>query len=148
MSNIKALGQYIKDLSFEIPNSPQVFLKPQDKPNIGLTINIDAQKINEELYEVSLKIIADATSNEERVFICEVAYAGIFSITDAEPSEIEKILLIDCSTLLFPFARRIIANNTIDSGFPPLMIDPVNFTDLFNRRDKAKTSPPVNDTTN
>lgn len=147
MPNIKVLSQYIKDLSFEVPNSPNVFLKEQAKPEIAVTIDIDAQKINDTLYEVTLKIIADAQADDEKVFICEVAYSGIFSVENIGDNDIEQILVVYCPNLLFPFARRIIANNTIDSGFPPLMINPIDFGDLFQRR-KEQEAQTMNETTN
>lgn len=148
MPNIKVFGQYIKDLSFEVPNSPEIFLKPQEKPDIELSINIDATKVADQHYEVTLKIVADASSKGDKVFICEIAYSGIFSITDAEEEELEKVLLIYCPNMLFPFVRRIVANNTIDGGFPPLMLDLIDFTDLYNKRKKAVESEPINDTAN
>lgn len=147
-TNIKILGQYIKDLSFEVPNSPEIFLNPQDKPNIDLSINIDAKKIADELFEVTLKICADASSNKKRAFLCEVSYSGIFSIQNAEDDTIEQALLIYCPNLLFPFIRRIIANNTIDGGFPPLMLELIDFTDLYNKRRQAVDSAPINNTKN
>jgi preprotein translocase subunit SecB len=149
MSNIKVLGQYVKDLSFEVPNSPAIFLNPQGKPDISLVINIDAQKISDELYEVSLKISADATEKNKRSFLCELSYAGIFSITNVEDDMIEQILLIYCPNLLFPFVRRIISSNTIDAGFPPLMLDQIDFADLYAKRQKsAAAAAPASDTTN
>lgn len=148
MPNIKVLSQYIKDLSFEVPNSPQIFLGEQQKPDIAVTIDIDAQKIHNDLYEVTLKIIADAQANDERVFICEVAYSGIFSVENVGDHNIEQILVVYCPNLLFPFARRIIANNTLDSGFPPLMINPIDFGELYTRRKNTQETQPANDTTN
>jgi len=149
MTNIKILGQYIKDLSFEVPNSPEIFLTPQDKPNIEISINIDAKKIAEELFEITLKICADASSAKKRSFLCEVSYSGIFSIQEpAEEEDLERILLIYCPNILFPFVRRIIANNTVDGGFPPLMIDLIDFTDLYEKRRKAVAATPVNNTKN
>jgi len=143
MSNIKILGQYVKDLSFEVPSSPEIFLNPQEKPDIAISINIDAKKLSDDLYEISLKISADASADKKRIFVCEVIYSGIFSIQNVEDDMMEQILLIYCPNLLFPFARRIIANNTIDGGFPPLMLDPIDFTDLYNRRQEAVAATPV-----
>ena len=134
MSNIKVISQYIKDLSFETPASPEIFLEGHGKPNIELSIDIDAKKISDEIYEITLKILANASSNSTKIFICEIAYAGIFSIQKIEDEMMEQILLIYCPNLLFPFLRRIIANLTIDSAFPPLMIDPIDFADLYSKR--------------
>ncbi|NBV07213.1 MAG: protein-export chaperone SecB [Proteobacteria bacterium] len=148
MSNIKILSQYIKDLSFEVPNAPQIFFNSQEKPNIELSINIDATKIGDNIFEVSLKISADAKSNEQRTFLCEIVYAAAFSISEAEGETLEQILLIYCPNLIFPFLRRIVANLTSDSGFPPLMLDLIDFAALYQRRKLAADSTPINDTRN
>ena len=138
MSNIKILSQYIKDLSFEVPSAPGIFLQDNQKPDINLSIDIDAKKITEEMvYEVTLKISAEAKSGEQNVFICEASYSGIFLLTDISTDEIEQILLIYCPNILFPFIRRIITNIVIDGGFPPLMIEPINFAELYQKRQEA-----------
>ncbi|MBM5782990.1 MAG: protein-export chaperone SecB [Pelagibacterales bacterium] len=150
MSNIKIIGQYIKDLSFEVPNAPKVFLSQQPKPDISISINIDAVKVSEEnLFEVSLRITADAVANKERLFLCEVVYSGVFAIQNSVEEEmLEQILLIYCPNLLFPFIRKVIASNTVDGGFPPLMLDPIDFADLYDKRKKATSSTPISDTKN
>jgi len=148
MSNIKVISQYIKDLSFETPHSPDIFLANQGKPDIELSIDIDAKKISDEIYEVILKISANATTKEKKIFLCEVSYAGLFSLQNIEAEMIEQILLIYCPSLIFPFIRRLIANLTSDSGFPPLMIDPIDFTDLYSKRRKLTDSEPISDTKN
>lgn len=148
MSNIRVVSQYIKDLSFEAPSAPQVFLTQQTKPDIELSINIDANKISEELFEVSLKIHADAKGEGKRIFLCEIVYGATFSISEAESEMLEQILLIYCPNLIFPFLRRIVANITADGGFPPLMLDPIDFAALYQRRKMAEESQPVNDTKN
>ena len=88
MSNIKVLTQYIKDLSFEIPNAPQIFLNNQEKPNIGISVDIDAKKIANDAYEIALKIKADAKVAEETLFICEVAYCGIFALQNIDENRV------------------------------------------------------------
>ncbi len=148
MSNIRVLTQYIKDLSFEAPNTPQIFFNQDAKPDISLSIDIDAKKIGEETFEVTLKISADAKVNEQRSFLCEIVYGGAFSITQVENDMLEQILLIYCPNLLFPFLRRIVSNLTTDGGFPPLMLDPIDFAALYQRRKMATESEPVNDTKN
>ena len=136
MSKIKVIRQYIKDLSFEIPTAPQIFLTPVDKPQIDLSVDIDVKKLNETAFEVSLKVGADA--NKKDLFICEVEYAGIFNIEDIEPEVMEQILLVYCPNILFPFVRKIVANCTMDGGFSPLMLDPIDFADLYAKR-KSQT---------
>lgn len=149
MSNIRVLAQYIKDLSFEAPNTPQIFFnQTATKPDISLSIDIDAKKIGDDLFEVTLKISADAKVEDQRSFLCEIVYGGAFSITDTENEMLEQILLIYCPNLLFPFLRRIISNLTTDGNFPPLMLDPIDFAALYQRRKLASSSEPVNDTKN
>lgn len=148
MSNIKVISQYIKDLSFETPNAQTVFLNPAVKPDIELSINIDASKIAEEIFEVSLKISADAKNENQRIFLCEIVYGAVFSIKNIEADMLEQILLIYCPNLIFPYLRRIVTNLTSDGGFPPLMLDPIDFADLYNRRKLAADSTPINDTKN
>jgi len=140
MSDIRINSQYAKDLSFEVPNSPDIFLTPTTKPNIDLSIDIDAKRLSVNTFEVILKINATAKGGENDgdkvIFICELSYAGIFVLNEKiqDQKEIEEILLIYCPNLLFPFARKIIAGCTIDGGFPPLMLEPINFADLYQKR--------------
>jgi len=148
MSNIKVISQYIKDLSFETPTSPELFLSPQEKPDIALSIDIDAKKISAEIYEITLKITANAEAQTKKIFVCEVSYSGLFALQNIENDMIEQILLIYCPNLLFPFIRRIISNLTIDGGFPPLMIDPIDFSDLYSKRKAVVDSKPINNTKN
>jgi preprotein translocase subunit SecB len=148
MSNIKIISQYIKDLSFELPSAPQAFLTPQDKPDISLSIDIDAKKISDELYEVTLKILADAKIKGEKFFLCEISYAGLFSLQKIEAEMLEQILLIYCPNLLFPFLRRIVSNLTTDGGLAPLMLDPIDFAALYARRKAVSNSEPVSNTKN
>ncbi len=148
MSNIRIISQYIKDLSFNLPNSPQVFLSPQDKPNINLSIDIDAKKVSNEIYEIILKISADAKIKNEQFFNCSVSYAGAFELKNIEGDMLEQVLLIYCPNLLFPFLRRIIANITTDAGIAPLMLDPIDFAQLYSRRKAAANAAPINDTKN
>lgn len=140
MSNVKINSQYVKDLSFEVPGAPEVFLTAAVKPNISLSIDIDAKKLSVNAFEVSLKIKAKAEGNEKVIFLCEVEYAGIFTIDEkiTDKEAIEEILLIYCPNILFPFARKIISGCTIDGGFPPLMLEPIDFTDLYRKRSSSK----------
>ncbi len=148
MSNIKTISQYIKSLNFDLPNSPQIFLNPQDKPNIDLSIDLDARKISDNFFEVTLKISADAKIQDQQFFNCEIHYAGLFSLQQIEGEMLEQVLLIYCPNLLFPFIRRIIANLTSDSGISPLMLEPIDFAQLYARRKEASKATPINDTKN
>ena len=131
---IHVLGQYIKDLSFENPSAPRS-LRPSDKPpTLDVNVNVNARPQSQTEFEIELKLDARAVRGEETLFIVEVVYAGLFQIRNVPPEHIQPLVLIECPRLLFPFARQIIADATRQGGFPPLMIDPVDFTALYRRR--------------
>lgn len=127
-------AQYIKDLSFENPAAPSSLLPQDAPPKIELTVDIQAQKLQEEVFEVSLHITAKATVEKGPLFLLDLTYAGIFTIGEIPDNQKELVLLVYCPTMIFPFARRIIADVSRDGGFPPLMIDPVDFAALYHRR--------------
>ena len=126
---MRVLGQYVKDLSFENPGHGPV----QAQPNIDLGIDVGAtpHKDGDGLFEVSLKLSARALSEQNVLFLCELDYAGLFQLQNVQANQVEPMLLIECPRLLFPFARRIIAEITREGGFPPLLIDPVDFVQLY-----------------
>ena len=133
-AGIHVLGQYIKDLSFENPNAPRS-LRPSDKPpKLDVNVNVNARPQSQTEFEIELKLEAKAERGEETLFITEVTYAGIFRIRNVAQEHIHPILLIECPRLLFPFARQIIADATRQGGFPPLMIDPIDFAQLYRQR--------------
>lgn len=138
MTNIKIAKQYIKDLFIKVPNAPQVFVNTQNKPNIDISIDIDARKISEMAYEVVLSL--KANGNESKLFESYVNYAGLFYLeSEVEASDLEEILLIHCPRLLFPFARSILSGITADAGFAPLMLDPIDFDSLYQKRKQSIT---------
>ena len=129
--------QYIKDLSFEVPNAPGIFGKMmQNQPDVAVNVDVDAQKLAEKQFEVVLKIRADCKVGEDVAFICELAYGGIFEI-NVPDEHIEPMLLIECPRMLFPFARHIVANTTRDGSFPPMMLSPVDFASMYRARLEA-----------
>lgn len=135
---IHVLGQYIKDLSFENPGAP-ASLRPSDKaPKLDVNVNVNARPQSsvppQTEFEVELKLDARATRGDETLFIVEVVYAGLFQIRNVPPEHVHPLLLIECPRLLFPFARQVIADATRQGGFPPLMIDPVDFATLYRQR--------------
>lgn len=153
MSNVKIISQYIKEVNFKINNTPEIFLEKNHKPDINLGIDLDAKKISDEKetsnYEITLKINAQATSNNQQEFFnCTLEYAGIFNIGKIEQSMLEQVLLIYCPNLLFPFTRRIITNLSTDAGLAPLMLDPIDFALLYNKRKQVANQEPVSDTKN
>jgi preprotein translocase subunit SecB len=131
-------GQYVKDLSFEVPGAPAIFAEMQGQnPDIPIHVDINAQKLAENTFEVTLHLKIEARLPDARpVFIVELAYGGIFTVNVA-PEHVQAMLLIECPRLLFPFARTIVADMTRDGGFPPLMIQPIDFVQLFRARMEA-----------
>lgn len=129
---VRVLAQYIKDLSFENPGNAGV----QSQPNINLGIDVGATPHAEGngMYEVSLKFSAEARTTDQVLFIIELDYAGIFQFDVADQAIAEQVLLIECPRMLFPFARRVIADISRDGGFPPLMVDPVDFVALYQQQ--------------
>lgn len=129
------IAQYIKDLSFENPNAPQTLqANNTERPQIDVTINVNARRVGDEGYEVELKISSTAKQNDLNAFIVELVYAGLFGIRNMPEEGVEPFLLVEAPRLLFPFARRIIADATRDGGFPPLMLDPMDFAYLYQQQ--------------
>lgn len=131
--SLNVLGQYTKDLSFESPNASQSLRSPGDNPRLDVSINVQAAGIDEDVYEVSLALEVNAKSDQGVVYNIELLYGGIFRLTGPEGDLLQRILFIDCAAILFPFARRVIADLTRDGGFPPLMLDPIDFGTLYAR---------------
>jgi preprotein translocase subunit SecB len=130
-------GQYIKDLSFENPHAPQSLIPTNNKPAIDVNVDLKAQKLQEDIYEMTLHINVHAVSADNTLFMIDLAYAGIFHLSNIPADRIEPLVLIDCPFVLFPFARRVVADITRDGGFPPLMLDPIDFQALY-LQNKAK----------
>lgn len=128
------LAQYVKDFSFENPHAPNS-LRPRDKaPEIAININVNPNPLSETDFEVELKLDAKANDGDEVMFNVELVYAGIFRLTGFPQEALQAAVLIECPRLLFPFARQIMADATRNGSFPPLMIDPVDFAQLFRQR--------------
>lgn len=132
---VGVLGQYIKDLSFENPNAPLTQQKLGDgNPKIDVNINVSARQLGEEQFEVDLKITAKATQGDTVAFVVELLYSGIFGARNLPKEALQPFLLIECPRIIFPFARRIIADVTRDGGFPPLLLEPIDFAALYRSR--------------
>lgn len=131
-------GQYIKDLSFENPNAPQSLIATNAKPHIDVSVDLRAQKLQDEVFEVTIHLGTRATAEGSTLFLAELAYSGIFQLSGIPEENLEGVLLVDCPFVLFPFARRVISDVTRDGGFPPLMLDPIDFHQLY-QQNKAKS---------
>ncbi len=130
---LRVLGQYIKDLSFENPNAP-ASLRGGGQPQIDMSIDVQARQVEPETFEVTLNLSAKAEREGDALFIVELAYAGLFQIRGVDDRAREPFLLIECPRLLFPFARRVLSDATRDGGFPPLMLEPVDFAALYRQQ--------------
>ncbi len=133
------LAQYVKDFSFENPNAPGS-LRPRDKaPEINININVNPNALSETDFEVELKLDAKAMDGDDLLFNVELVYAGIFRFTGMPQEMLQMAVLIEAPRMLFPFARQIMADATRNGSFPPLMIDPVDFAQLFQQRMAQQT---------
>lgn len=142
---VKIVGQFIKDLSFENPNVSKLIKEPGDAPNLQLSINVSATATGPELYETTIDFNALATNQHGTLYELELAYAGLFQVQNIPQQALEPFLLINCPSILFPFLRRIVADITREGGFPALALDPVDFAQLYMRRQQeiaAKSSAP------
>ncbi len=132
--NLQTVAQYLKDLSFENYNAPQSLMQSAEPPEIEVSVNLEVQNMADNVYEIDLTITATADRDDERVFLVEVVYGGLFQIQNVSQDALMPVCLIECPRLLFPFARRIIADATRDGGFPPLLVDPIDFHRLYHER--------------
>ncbi len=135
-------GQYVKDLSFEVPGAPAIYNEMQGRnPEIAIHVDINASGVAENVFEVVLHLKVEASSESKAVFIAELAYGGVFTL-HVPQEHLQAMLLIECPRMLFPFARAIVADMTRDGGFPPLMIQPIDFVQLFRSRMEAAAQQP------
>ena len=138
---LNVLAQYVKDLSFESPGAP-ASLRGRDKaPAININVNVAANQMSEKEFDVNLTLTAKASFEKDVLFNVELVYGGVFRIEGFPQEHMLPLLFIECPRLLFPFARQIIAEATRNGGFPPLMLDPIDFAQMFQQKladDQAK----------
>ena len=132
--SLNVLAQYIKDLSFENPHAPHSLRPHENSPEINININVNANPLSKTDFEVELKLEANAGEGADAMFNVELIYAGVFRLSNMPEEAVASAILIECPRLLFPFARQVVADATRNGGFPPLMIDPVDFAALFHQR--------------
>ena len=123
--------QYIKDLSFENPSAPNRSAEAERAPDIQVNVQVQVSRLDQTTFEVTLQITANARHEEKPVFLVELTYAGVFTLVGIPQEALEPTLLVECPRLLFPFARRIVADVTRDGGFPPLLLGPIDFLALY-----------------
>ncbi|HTK79617.1 MAG TPA: protein-export chaperone SecB [Rhizomicrobium sp.] len=134
---VQIVGQYVKDLSFENPAAP---MAPAARPQIDLGVDLQARRVDSEHFEVELKLRVSAKAEEKAVFLLELIYAGLFVIQNAPEEILQQFLLIEAPHIIFPFARRIVADVIRDGGMPPLMIEPIDFSALYRAKQAEQQS--------
>lgn len=135
---IRVLAQFTRDLSFENPRAPDSLRMMTTQPNIDLGVELNARGRPDGYFEVDLKLTARATRDQETAFQVELLYGGLFELTGFPEQQLELVLLIECPRFLFPFARRIIADLTAEGGFPPFMLEPIDFAAVYAARTQAQ----------
>ncbi len=134
LPRLNVLAQYVKDFSFENPNAPLSLQPSQTQPAINIQINVGMQQLSETDFEVSLKLEGKAESTDTVLFAFDLTFAGVFRLVNVPKDTLQPVLLIECPRLLFPFAREIVATAVRNGGFPPLLLDPVDFVSLYQQR--------------
>jgi preprotein translocase subunit SecB len=146
--------QYVKDLSFEVPGAPTIFTTLRAQPQVAINLDVQARRIVEggNSYEVTLMIRAEARDPNPPsagqpapiAFVAELTYAGVFTLNGIPDNAIEPVLLVECPRILFPFARNILADVSRDGGFPPVLLQPIDFVQLWqSRRAQAAEASPA-----
>ena len=130
---VRILAHFVRDLSFENVGAIEG-TAAEGAPEISVQVNLDGQNIGEDRYQVNMKLTAKAVDGEHTRFLVELDYAGIFSITNVQKEHIHPMMFIECPRLILPFARRVVADATRDGGYPPLMLDNVDFAMLYRQK--------------
>ena len=136
LPQVAGLAQYIKDLSVENPSAPAVY-QWQEQPQLDVQFNINVNKVSDEVHEVVLKIDASARSQSGVHFVVDLSYAGLFALKNVPEEALAPFMLVEAPRLLFPFARQIVASSVQDAGFPPLMLDPIDFAGIYQAQMQA-----------
>ena len=134
-ASLNVLTQYVKDLSFESPGAPRTLTQREKSPSISINVNVNANPLGGSDYDVLLTLNARAEGADKSVvFNVELVYGGVFRVQNFPQEHVLPVLFVECPRLLFPFARQIIADATRNGGFPPLMVDPIDFARMFQQR--------------
>ena len=148
MPHIGVLAQYMKDFSFENPNAPRSMAPTGQQPSINIQVNVDAGPMSGNDFEVTLRLEGKAELQGTLLFGFELAFGGVFRIQNVPAESLQPVVLIECPRLLFPFAREIVATAVRNGGFPPLLLDPIDFVGLYRQRlagtQPSPPSQPVN----
>lgn len=136
----RPVAQYIKDFSFENPSIERLLQGTGDEPNLKVEVNVNARPMADKLFESAIHFTAKAESKVGVIYEVECVYAGLFHIENMPPEQLEPFLLINCPSLTFPFLRRVLADMTREGGFPPLLLDPIDFAQLYIQRQQQLAS--------
>jgi preprotein translocase subunit SecB len=128
---------YVKDLSVEVPNAPQIYLE-REAPQIDVQLSQQSEKVDESIYHIVLTITVTAKLKEKNMFLVEVHQAGIFRIQNVPADNMEAVLEVGCPNILFPYAREVVSDVTVRAGFPPMLVNPVNFEAMYMAKMQAK----------
>lgn len=140
---VKILSQYVKDLSFENPNIRKLMAAPGDQPSLKVEVNVNAERVDGDIYESAIEFKATASNNVGTIYVLETVYAGLFKIESIPEEALEPFLLISGPTAIFPFLRRLVADVSREGGYPPLMLDPIDFAGLYMRRKQEMQAAPT-----
>ena len=139
---------YVKDLSFESPNAPDVFFLKEQEPKVDMNLKLTNKKIDDKHWEVCLEVSATVTDNKsgKTMMIVEIEHAGAFLMDNIPAEHIEQVLYVDCPTIIFPYSRQIVSQTSLEGGFMPFYMDPINFLAMYHSRKQqaAQQEQPAN----
>lgn len=123
---------FVKDISLEIPNAPQVFLE-REAPTVDIQLHHNSSQVDEGVYQTILTVTVTAKVKDKTMFLVEVGQAGVFVVRNIPPQELDAVLGIACPNILFPYAREVVSDTTVRAGFPPVVLNPVNFESIYQQ---------------
>ena len=138
---------YVKDLSFESPNAPDVFFLKEQEPKVDMNLKLTNKKIDDKHWEVCLEVSATVTDNKsgKTMMIVEIEHAGAFLMDNIPAEHIEQVLYVDCPTIIFPYSRQIVSQTSLEGGFMPFYMDPINFLAMYHsKKQQAQQEQPAN----
>lgn len=133
-------AQFIKDLSFENPRAPAILFAMKESPTMEVSVNLGAQRLEDNIYEVAIQIGVRATSEKATVFLIDLVYAGVLELQNIAEADLEPVLFIQGASLIYPFARRVVADVARDGGFPPVSLEPLDFASMYVNQREKKTA--------
>lgn len=128
---------FVKDLSIEVPNAPKIYLE-REAPQVEIQMNNEANPVDEGFFEVLLTVTVTAKLGEKVVFLVEVTQGGVFQIRNVPAKELDVVLGVTCTNMLFPYAREVVSDAVIRAGFPPVILAPINFEAIYQARQQAQ----------